>query len=409
MLRQLIILYVVCNYTVQFAFSATLRVSMEGLESSSLLAKVVELTNCSMAQFVKSASPSTNLKGASKEWDLHLSDIKFQNGADVTADEIESSLRQASFLDRQMIESITYKKNFSKITFKLPVAQPVQYLSWLIRGEKLSSQCGVWRPHLVSKGQVILSKGKQNIEILVESREKGMDRIKKGDVDVFIPLSWLEVDRYLRRNPGVKPLFSQEGRDLYFHLNPHRLSNLETRLNILRKIKQTVLPFPFFSRDPQKEKQKGAPKVWSPEFSVGSPAQVEWLFVTKQAIANLFSIVKSPRVIVLDWESLYAEVKAGNLDAWVSDQVDETVFFHTFLASSILGKSSWSRLGLDALIERSLLDDGALPRAQVYSILENEGLLTKLTSQNVVALVRAELAQKKVAEYSQLKFLENLF
>jgi hypothetical protein len=396
-------------FSAQIANSATLKVSIEGSEISSLLTQVVSLTNCSLAQFMRSAKPSQNSAGAAKTWDLQLGDMKFQNGLDITPDDIESSLRQASFLDRQMIESITYKKNFSKITFKLPVDRPELFLTWLIKGNRLSAQCGPWKYQLVSKNQITLSKGKQNIQIWVENRKLGLSRIKSGDVDVFIPLNWLDIEPFLRTNPGVKTLSSQEGRSLYFYLNHRRISDLSTRLEILRRARQTVLPFPFIKKDTGEEKLKLNAKGWESEFIVGSPVQVEWLFAAKHALASLFSIVRSPRIKVLDLESLYAEIKAGDLGAWISDKEGEVVFFHSDLAPATLGKSAWSKAGLDSLIERSLLKDGEVARNQVLSILENEGILTTMTSLNTVALVRPDLANKKITNQFQLKFLEELF
>jgi hypothetical protein len=396
-------------FSAQIANSATLKVSIEGSEISSLLTQVVSLTNCSLAQFMRSAKPSENSAGAAKTWDLQLGDMKFQNGLDITLDDIESSLRQANFLDRQMIESITYKKNFSKITFKLPVDRPEFFLTWLIKGNRLSAQCGHWKFQLVSKNQITLSKGKQNIQIWVENRKLGLSRIKSGDVDVFIPLNWLDIEPFLRTNPGVKTLSSQEGRSLYFYLNPRRISDLSTRLEILRKVRQTVLPFPFIKNDTGEEKLKLNAKGWESEFVVGSPVQVEWLFAAKHALASLFSIVRSPRIKVLDLESLYAEIKAGDLGAWISDKEGEVVFFHSDLAPATLGKSAWSKAGLDSLIERSLLKDGEVARDQVLSILENEGILTTMTSLKTVALVRPDLANKKITNQFQLKFLEELF
>lgn len=405
-------LLLVCLYGVffstQVASSATLRVSIEGSESSSLLTQVVSLTNCSLAQFMKSAKPSENSVGAAKTWDLQLGDMKFQNGQDIATDDVESSIRQASFLDRQMIESIVYRKNFSRITFKLPVDRPEYFLTWLIKGNKLSAQCGPWKYQLVSKNQINLSRGKHNIQIWVENRKFGLSRIKSGDVDVFIPLNWLDVEPFLRTNPSVKTLSSQESRSLYFHLNPRRISDLPTRLEILRRARQTELSFPFTKKDKGEEKLKLNVKGWESEFVVGSPVQVEWLFAAKHALTNFFPIVKSPRIKVLDLESLYAEIKAGDLEAWISDKEGEIIFFHSDLAPATLGKSAWSKVGLDKLIERSLLKDGDVARDQVLSILANEGILTKMTSLSAVALVRPDLANKKITNQFQLKFLEEL-
>ncbi|MEI8025483.1 MAG: hypothetical protein WCI18_03955 [Pseudomonadota bacterium] len=360
-----------------------------GVEQSNLQRTSPYFTNivgCSLSDAIKGNKNSYPQK-TSKVWDIDLESISFQNGTELTDEQVKSSLAQASPIERAFLFSTNYGKNNLHVTFTLPISDPKLYLKWRLIAQKPSLYCGNWTTSKDKSAQISLEKEGQHILLEGESKEVGLERLKKNEIDIFIPETWTQIEPFLRKNPQVKPFFSKQAKNLYIHLNPSKINRLAQRQSLFESLRRLDLPFPF-SKLPKARSSKINPssKIDS-DFTLGVPADVHWLEAAKQATASLLVYFKKPVIKVLDRESLFAEIKSGKLDAWVNDEELGYMTYHSQVSPNLYGPSGFSNPTLDNLIERAQLPDGAPASDELVEVLNSNGIMMKLASIEIIALI----------------------
>ena len=395
---------IACWYSV--AKGAPLRIGIEPSNFLQTSPYFRTLTACTLADAIKNKKDLPAQK-TSKVWNIDLKDITFQNGSELTDEQVSLSLAQASPIQRAFIFSIKYTKNHLQITFTHPISDPQIYLKWPILSERPSLFCGKWD---IPKNQLMpitLEKDGQRFILEVGSRETELKRLKNNEIDVFIPETWKQIEPFLRKNPQLKPLFSKRPKSLYLHLNPRKLTNLADRQSIFESLRNLDLPFPFSKPTNTKSSKVFQPGTINSDFTLGVPVDAHWLEASKLALTNLLDHIKKPVINVLDRESLFAEIKSGKLDAWLNDEELGYMTYHSQTSPVLYGPSGFAKPTLDTLMERAQLPDGSPALLELLEALDSGGIMMKIASIDMVALIAAKYRETGMSDEKILKLLEN--
>lgn len=392
------------NYAAE---GAPIRIGVEQSNLQRTSPSFTSLVACSLSDAIKSNKNGYTQK-TSKVWDIDLGSISFQNGTELTDEQVKNSLAQASPMQRAFLFSTSYRKNNLHATFTLPVSDPKLYLKWRLIAQKPSLYCGDWITSKNKSPQISLEKEGQHILLEGGSKEVGLERLKKNEIDIFIPETWSQIEPFLRRNPQVKPFFSKQSRNLYLHLNPTKLNRLAQRQSLFESLRNLDLPFPFSKLTKTRPSKINPPSKIDSDFTLGVPANVHWLEAAKQAAASLLVYFKKPVIKVLDRESLFVEIKSGKLDAWVNDEELGYMTYHSQVSPNLYGPSGFSNPTLDNLIERAQLPDGAPAFDELVEVLSSQGIMMKLASIEIIALISEKYKDPNMSDEKITNLLQKL-
>ena len=401
------ITWLLCSISIgnYVAEGAPLRIGVEQSNLQRTSPFFTNLVGCSLSDAIKGNKNSQTHK-ASKVWDIDLESISFQNGTELTDEQAKSSLAHATPLERAFLFSLHYKKNNLHASFNLPITDPTLYLTWRLLAERPSLYCGSWTTSKTKSAQISLEKAGQRILLEGGSKERGLERLKRNEIDVFIPETWSQIEPFLRKNPQVKPFFSKHSKNLYLHLNPSKLNRLTQRQSLFESLRNLDLPFPFSKlQKMQSSKINTASKIDS-DFTLGVPANVHWLEAAKRATARLLVYFKRPVIKVLDRESLFAEIKSGKLDAWVNDEELGYMTYHSQISPNLYGPSGFSSPTLDTLIERAQLPDGGPANDELVEVLNSNGIMMKLAAIEIIALISEKYSDPDMSDEKLKNLLE---
>ena len=365
------------------------------------------LVHCSLSQKMKSTVAVKSPK-PSKIWDLELKDISFQNGAELTEEEVKYSLTQATPIQRALLFNLSYRKNSLGVTFRFPVSSPDPFLRWHIIAAKPSLHCGNWNVVKDGLKPIALESEGQRINWTADSKDIQLERLRKGEIDLFIPETWSQIESFLRRNPNIDTIPSKNPKNLYLYLNPKKLPNLAQRLALFETLQTLALPFPFSKQDAQKTLKKTPFAKIDSNFTVGVPVDAQWLLATKAATASLLSLVKKPTIKVLDAESLYSEIKSGKLDAWVNDEELGPFTYHSQVGIDLYGQNGFTLPTLDLLIERAHTSEGGPALQEIKEVLKQNGIMLKIATINVAGLISKKTLEAESKQTNIAEVVENL-
>jgi hypothetical protein len=109
----------------------------------------------------------------------------------------------------------------------------------------------------------------------------------------------------------------------------------------------------------------------------------------------------------LDRESLFAEIKSGKLDAWLNDEELGYMTYHSQTSPVIYGPSGFAKPTLDTLMERAQLPDGSPALLELHEALNSGGIMMKIASIDMVALISAKYRETGMSDEKILRLLEN--